>query len=252
MKEEEKRKEYFKLIWEYLKRSKDYKKWLESGAPKKWLKWCDKVRTASRKDLPLKVPAKIVAETRWSALFDIWGDVHNSSFEDWWKHRENARKSLNKRFPSIEDYSDRWAGFEIDHCFLNIKNKPTDIKDLQEKFKSVFIERMKNSDLLYLIVDCCEDIKTLKREFTRLIIEKKKEGGVLSRKRDELQRYLNVYDLNEKLTIRQIMEKIGMPSDKEAAKMPYSNKTYKTVERRYRRWLQKAKSTIEDVEQGKL
>lgn len=206
--EEDLKKENYELWWEYLKRSKGYKKWLESDAPEEYLKWSDKCRTASRKDFPLTIPAKIAAEQKWSSIFLIWGDVHNSHFEDWWEKRENKRST--EEF--VVDYSDRWAAFDINHCFLNMKNKPTDITEFKEEFKDDFIKRMKNSSALHLVVDCNEDIETLKKELARLVTKKKKEkkrtldmfrshkllcGQV---RRENLEQYLKVYDLRNAKT----------------------------------------------------
>jgi len=206
--EEDLKKENYALWWEYLKRSKGYKKWLESDAPEEYLKWSDKCRTALRKDFPLTIPAKIAAEQKWSAIFTVWGDVHNTHFEDWWEKRENKRST--EEF--VVDYSDKWAEFDINNCFANMKNKPIDIEEFQEQFKDDFIKRMKSSAALYLIVDCNEDIETLKKELARLVTKKKKEKKrtldmFKSYKllcspfspprvsRDPLRKYLKVYDL---------------------------------------------------------
>ena len=196
-------KEIFELWWEYLKESKGYKEWLDTDAEEY------RVHLSSPPSDPPIVWRCLNA--KWETLFYIFGNIHAIPFEDWWKQLEDQRAN-NPWFKEIDDYSNL-VEFDMRNCFLNVKDKATDQKALEDQLRQAFVDRVKSSGLLHLAVDVNADLEYLTKEFRRLISKHKKEKkeklwphrvhqypSATRIKLKELKNYLSIYreDLQRK------------------------------------------------------
>lgn len=253
-------KEIFELWWEYLKESKGYKKWLETGL-KEYKTYLDQLNNYRLSDPPM---LRMTGDPKWETLFHMFGDIHTTPFERWWERRKN-RRNTNPLFKEIDDYSN-WVGFAILQCFTNMKEKATDQKTFEDQFRSAFVNRMKSSPGLYLTVDVNADLDFLTKEFRRLILKHRKEKeselwpfrihrylSITRVRFNELKEYLSTYredlrrkEKNREKNWKQIMEAVN-PEYKKAISDPKKQETIRSL---YYTHLANAKKLIKNAENG--
>jgi hypothetical protein len=264
-------KEIYRLWWEYLKRSECYKSHLEE------MEWNFSYVDA--------LSAGLDEPLNFTALF--FGDIWNQSFEQWWKREMNkvatrAKPDPAVRHPHIEDaLPDVLMG--ISFAYYRFMERNYIQAPNEDQLKNGFLNHMRSLSRhgkVTLIVDIHAPMEELVKEFRGYISQKRKDHkareyamkikGIKGKPtkdklRDELQRYLDVYDLtNEGLSIEQIIEKIGTPAQRESVKKKRQSAKERetsdkskdhgydseTVERMYRRDLEKAKRIIDNVGRG--
>lgn len=238
-------KRVYELWWKYLQQSDDYKKWLKIYA--------EEYDNLKHSKPPILIPAKF--DPKWTTLYDLIGNVHTVSFEKWWKRK----KERMDNDPDIQDYGD-WAGRDINFCWINMKEKPSHLEEFEKQFRNEFVERMKKSRLLHIVVDPDGDLKTIKAIFLEMLKQKRKENQDFYRimreyKRpitgkvriDELQKYLKVFVLKERdnKSWKEIISLVSPNYD-----FSPSGSTYEEARRIHQRYLQKARTIIRNVEIG--
>lgn len=253
------RKRIYELWWKYLQQSDDYKKWLETYA-KEYDDWKDWWRTHTKaKDNEKQKHGLISAKfnPKWTTLYDLIGNVHTASFDEWWKKRE---KQLNNSTP-IDHYANL-VGYEVNHCWINMKERPSDPEQFEKQFRKEFVERMKKSPDLYIIVNPDGDLKTLKAGFLEMVKQKRKENQIFYRmtrefsrpiagkiRIDELEKYLSVFILKKRQgkNWKEIISLVSPHYNSED-----SETIYEEARRIHQRYLQNAKAIIRNVEIGRF
>jgi hypothetical protein len=213
------RKDIEKLRWEYLKRSEDYKEFSEAMASLE--KKYSIIKGDSRFD-PLKLlsPSQIdrildasylskkngYSEVPFFQLHGKYGNVHKKSFNECLKDK--------KPLPLIvKDFTDK-IGSYIDAVARIYQNQNSGREPSIAELKEGLIDYMKIAfeGYVYLAIE--------QREFTYPEAEKltEKVGKILKKKcpkkrfvKDELERYLAVYDMRIQeppVTYRKIQEKL--------------------------------------------
>ncbi len=275
-------KEIYRLWWEYLKRSDRYKTFLEKNRGK--ISYADALKAGLKEPL------------NFTAL--IFGDVHSQSFEKWWKKethnpmsRINPDSSGKQNY--IKDAMDEVL-FDIRHVYGGIRLKrdlePEDLQishlpniitedELIDAFRD-HMQFLSDWGTIRIEVHLHAPMEELVKEFRGLLSQKRKEHkarefamklkGIKGKPtkdklKDELQRYLDVYDLwKEGLPFPKIIKKIGTPAQLESMnkmkltameqedrdKSEEHRYDIQHIIRMYRRDLQKAKDIIHNVEQG--
>lgn len=239
-------KEYYRLWWEYLKRSDSYQR------------FCNWFRER-KKDPNFPLPEEFKKTKNGVAHFVahyrsfVSADCGDFTFEDWWKWKKEAIEKDKdwRRKNLVHDFC---TFIEKDiHSFINDFKRENGREPTLLEYRDSFKDFQKNSALNthYLIIEIMFDKpKELLRELEKILKEKIKTK---SNKRyfDELRRYLAVYDLwketDEKgkklFTMKAIIKKLGDKSQK--AKAGDIN-----VQRAFRSDLAKAKKIIKNVESG--
>lgn len=237
MKKAEAAKDLWQLRWEYLKRSDNY------------FRYCEVV---SDSDF---IPDDDLLWSYLRANYQIFGDLYKDSFEDWWK--------TERRYSVKDEY--------LSH--LRIDNKDVadyslliaeDMNDFRERFKNppsldefirAFSDHLKNVRWLYLRVNVLGVNDSEISKQVHAVIKKKKRSPSIKEHiralslyddpqtvRDELKMYLEIYDLKKSgKSIRQIIENIGTKAEKAHSKD-------NDVQRVFKRYIQKAKKIIQNVE----
>lgn len=245
-------KEIYKLWWEYLKRSDDYKEFCE---------WMRKKRINNK----IPVPDKFKKDSKGNAPKELinfltFHDIHAFSFDEWWeihKERLDYKKTYHNLLKPIEDYANFIEG-DFDDCIESFKRYEGREPSLKE-FKKYFCQLLKqrSSMFSYFMVTITEDKSVLKNEFNKIISSQRKKPYVkssISIKRnsyprrdekhiriDELKKYLDVYDLRQqKLKPKEIIKRINSNDDPDDL----------DIQRAYRDHFQKAKKIIKFVERG--
>ncbi len=174
-KNESSQKKAYRLWWEYLKLSNDYKRFCE---------WMDK----RLKDSSLPIPKQF----NWFELWDgykMFGNIHVDSFEEWW---ENNKGKLGRGkeggFPGpIADYTD-FVMIEMEDIIEDFKRRNGKEPSL-EQFKGSFLEHLKFPvSRFYFMVSVFgdyRDFEDLGRRFIKIVKEKKEMQGRISKKRAE-------------------------------------------------------------------
>lgn len=248
-------KELYRLWIEYLKQSEDYKIFCQWAVEKR-----------KKPNLPA-VPKKFQKDKNGSAPKELlnyytFGNIHDSSFsfDDWWKHhKEKLSYAKGHKSPkTIEDFTEH-IGKYIDITAESFKRHHMRDPSLQELKTWLTSHIMGNvfSNSLYLMVDITDD--TVIEQFKKHVREKRKKPNIMAfsltckRSRmpilkyetvEELQTYLDVYNLRKQgLTPRDVIKKHN-PKHKE------TEKGYCSIERLYRIYNQKAKEILNNVEHG--
>jgi hypothetical protein len=237
-------KRYWSLLWRALKLNEDYQEWLSSNAPKKLDEHDKKLKKWKPGMKPLVQPDF----GRWTSVYWRFGNVLQISFTEFWTEME--KKSASPLFSSLSDYTD-WLAWDINQCFANV----SPIKDTEEfkaRFTARFVERLKKSGLLYIIVDPNEDISILQKRFDALLRQRRNKRLRSGPRLAEIETRLNVYELREKadLTYREIVAKVGSATDRTAAQEPATDAGWLNVRRTYERHYEKAAKMITLLEEG--
>jgi hypothetical protein len=239
-------KKWEQLKWEYLKRSKKYKKYCEQRRVRGFT---SNPEDKEFEDDIMTLPGKTCRNALhynpkqkvniFNPLFSKYGDVHSRSFDEYWETRGKA-VSRSYAFPNlVEDYSD-FIGRDIDLTFRIFKERQGREPTIDE-LKTLLIESMKNfGDSVYLMVTRKEynshEMETIIGNIKHLL-------KVKGRLRDELNRYLKVYDIWLSCPDNwqeDVLHKLS----------PYKNHTGDEldIKRQIRRDLRKAKRIINNVE----
>jgi hypothetical protein len=263
-------KEIYRLWWEYLKRSHHYKTFLEENRGKDF--FLEGLKAG------LHEPPNFTAR--------IFGDVWTQSFENWWERETNNPMTRIKpdpegKKPHIKDASREYSGdISFAYNIFRLRNNREPNEDELIDAFGVSMRHLSDWGTVRIDVDLHAPMEELVREFRGYISQKRRERkarefamkirGIKGKPtkgklKDELQRYLDVYDLTNKgLSIEQIVEKIGTPAQRESIKKKRQSAKERetsdkskdhgydseTVERMYRRDLEKAKRIIDNVGRG--
>ena len=177
-------KKYFKLWWEYLKRSEDYKC------------YCFLLRK-QKNNSSLKLPEQLttVIYHKMDYIYGLNGDIFNDTFENWYIFKKYEIDRLNKHYQNMTILkSNEFFKIDIDIVIQELtqkfKREPT-LRELQAFYKN---DSSNNSG--YYVVDPYEPkvIETLKE------LIKKTDGTPRKPiiKYDAITRYLKIYDLYKK------------------------------------------------------
>ena len=235
--EEKADKEMWRLRWEYLKRSDNYKH------------YCAMVND------PDFIPDD---DLLWSCLranYRIFGDIYKDKFKDWWKtERRYAVKDeyLSHLRINGEDVVD-YSSLIVDDM-NNFRDRFNALPSLDE-FIQAFSDHLKNVRWLFLRVnilgvnesDIIKQIRyVIKKKEKQLSMKLHKDAISLydgsQGRRDQLRTYLKVYDLQRcGETIKQIIERLGSAAEKSKIKD-------NDVKRNFLRYSSKAKNIIQNVE----
>jgi hypothetical protein len=261
MKDVSDQKRIYELRWKYLQQSDDYKNWLETYSKKyvNWDAWWGTHTEAGDDEKRKHVLKGKGFDPKWTTLYDLMGrvNVHTVSFDEWW---ERKKRRLDNSTP-IDHYVN-WAGHEINNCWINMKERPSDPEEFEKQFRKEFVDRMKESPHLYIIVNPDGDRETLKAGFLAMVDQKRKEkrdfyrmtrefslpiGGKIHI--DDLEKYLEVFILKERKH-KGWKEIISLVSPK--YDFSPSGSTYEEARRIHQRYLQKAKIIIRNAEVGRF
>lgn len=232
------KKEFYRLWYEYLKRSDRYKEFCE------WTR-------AKRKDKSLSPPEKFKKKEDGSApkevfIFLEFRDVFVNSFEEWWKfHKDRMEYRKIHSSPKGIEYYNEVIERDFDYCINSFKNHEGRELSLQE-FKEAFLKRMEQDShyFIYLMVNVNGvSIKELEKQFQD-ILKDQRAKRVLYRQRIQakpLERYLQVYDLKKHgLKWRDIANKVQSGS----------TGAFDNVKRALQNDFDQAEMIIKNVEKG--
>lgn len=251
----------YRLWWEFLKRSDDYREYCE---------W----QREKRKNPETPPPEKLVQKGfdpeghPFVFIYGLFLDVHARkirgrpyTFEVWWEKNEPFLSGIHDRngSESVRDYSSR----AHDHIQSLIK-KTSDSQGREPslaEFQTRFVRELQTGmpPRLYLEVDLTEtEAGPLVRQFNELLTSLRESPRIRFWKNFsddrtwptskltllELKRYILVYDLWKKgKSMPEIVMKVGTESQKKH----YSDPNVHAV---FREDLAKAKAIIKNVEQG--
>lgn len=236
-------KEIVKLRFEYLKKSEDYKKVCNYYAD----------HNKSRYD---DFPNHL------KLTFVYWGDIHNVSFDDWWKsnkERLNSPYMSSQIIRNKEDDTFKYGSIfdENKEYFISLfkgfwsqfkkeTNREPTYDDIDYLFERVFFY----PPIFFCFFDAngIANYDDLAKEFIKKVREKKTNKGVkhlwhtMKKLRfDELKKYLKAYDYKKKgLTYRQIAKRLKMDKGKD----------YASINSQISKLIKKAKKIIKNVEKG--
>ncbi|MBL7175276.1 MAG: hypothetical protein ISS66_05560 [Desulfobacteraceae bacterium] len=266
-------KELYRLWFEYLKRSDDYKE------------YCEFVRLKIANPF-LPYPDKFegggdsMAHKRlfFQNVYKMFFNVHEINFQKWWQHR-NEKIAFEQNSPSgglieelrttiIFDYLEGLLNVEdgLEYCISNFAElegrEPT-----ARELKDCYVGNLKdNPEIMLLMVSLNFEPKDIKKAFDQIIESKKQEFANLKPGRwitvyrnkkptgkpriDELQKYLDVYDLwKEKVQNRQPGDPSGW--DEIIQHFEPGRTVSNDGDRRvYLRYKQNAEKIISNVEEG--
>lgn len=237
-------KEYYRLWWEYLRRSPDYQEFCE---------WYQESLKKSETLIPEKFE-KGKAEIKNSALIRYYdfiaADCHGLSFDDLWKHKKK-RIEFSKNWEKdrlIQNYS-KFAEKDF-NTFINYFKKFHGREPTMNEFKKIYYKDHIDSQLLIIDPRFYEP-KEIIQELSKISKEIIRNYRSRMVRIDGLKRYLQVYDLwkqtdengKRKFTLKEIIKRVGDKSQKEKADDA-------NVQRAFRADLAKAKKIIKNTERG--
>lgn len=240
-----KSKEYYSLMWEYLKRSYKYKIFCEafSGLSPMALLGADELSTFAKKQ---KINPVVFIN-----YYSAFGNIYTNDFNDWW---EKNKQDLTSKKLMVSDLSaDREFLTEFTTVILNniyqFRNKTTFSADDVFKIRKSIINYLfadKKSIYLKLNISQKINLKKISSAIKEIVTTIPIPSNPNRLRSFELNHYLIVYDLKDRgLTYREIIEKIGSKEEKNNSK----DRDLWTV---YQRWVKNAKQIIENVENGKF
>ncbi|MFH1139002.1 MAG: hypothetical protein V1816_23225 [Pseudomonadota bacterium] len=251
----------YRLWWEYLKRSDDYRE---------YCLW----HRRRREDPSLPIPEKFQGPGGYMEshvfyyIFGIFLDVHADnyrgrpySFDVWWDRQKGILDALAKapRTLTINNYGEtvqRHLQTAVELLKQNEGREPS-FKDL-EGFFAKFIKQAVPPKLFLEIDLTVKETGVLIRKINERILQEKQSPRIQHWERfsdktnwpgsklkfSELRRFLIVYDLEKKgLKMAQIVQKVGTPSQK-------ANYNDEAIHSAYREDLAKARRIIKNVEEG--
>jgi hypothetical protein len=227
-----------KLRIDYLKRSPLYKQ------------LCEYIRNNKGKDFRFEgLPVERRDNHSLLANYMTFGDIHAESFS--FEAAYSAFQGWTEIFQTlapfpVADYSTLISS-DFDRCAARLTvalgREPT-----LAEFKVFFVDFIKHTGHSYLRVDCSDhNMKTLKNSFAKAVRNYRRSPSnaqflsptTLGRL-GEINYYLHVYDLKQKLTYREIIQH----------EQPGRNGDPQDIEREFKRYVHKAKKIISNVENG--
>jgi hypothetical protein len=165
--ERDNEREIWRLRWEYLKRSKLYKaycEWMREKREKPDPPMPESLRTEVDKEQKEPEDLGLLNFSEWN--FAHFGDVHNTSFEDWWQSRDEEE--------DVSDYS-QLVEDDFDMCVKHFKVQNNGREPSLEEFRSHFVRRFKTSfSYVYLKVHATNTVTNLKEQFGEIVKERQK------------------------------------------------------------------------------
>ncbi len=252
-------KDIYRLWWEYLKRSNNYKMYCEIKTPIRIIQRQDGIYiSAVMNSKTKKLSPKIISDEQFYLIWnmqrnwDTFGNIFKTKFDDWWEKRKIPNKELSVLPLNDPDICTKLPSFvEMNNELIKSKAKyPSPDQVLAQLIKS-------EPNYIFLAVpmvgnvtmdEISTQIASIRLKYRNEPIYKladylyKRFKRPISRVRfDELKRYLRVYDLKQDgLTMKQIIAEID----------PDHKGFDVDVMRSFRSYLQKAKKLIDNVEQG--
>lgn len=230
--------EKWQLRWEYLARSENYRFF------------------CSVENDPDYIPDDDLLFSYLRANYRIFGDIYKVSFDDWWK--TNRRSAVKNEYLSYlkKDGKDVliYAGLikdDMNNYRKRYKNDPS-----LNKFIDDFSRYLQEVRWLYIRINpLCITKKEMSNQIWEVLKEKLNDPSMrlhaeaISKydnpqnvRISSLKKYLRVYDLKkEGKSTRQIIETIGTKKQK-------NQSDDQEIQREYKRYYQKAKKIIKNVE----
>lgn len=260
-------KEIYRLWFEYLRRSDDYREFCE------WFR-------ARHKDPSLPVPDKFKKDSRGGlpsivSTFVDFLDVHSCDFDDWWNGQKDRLERIkgSQQPGAVEDYVTGCGSIEDDlnlciDVFKRLEGREPSANELKDWFLQAFLKGEGGRRMLLLRVDLAYEAKDIKAEFKKMMdsdLVKKKMADAQPRRWllrhkskkptgkpriDDLQKYLDVYDMwKEKVQSRQPGDPGGWDEIIRHFE-PGRTASDDTGRRVYLRYKQNAERIISNVEKG--
>lgn len=256
-------KEDYRLWFEYLRRSNNYK--LFCSARREKNPSIENPLWKIDKERILKYPEPHLPETGLYHYlvknYVVFGDIFTySTFNKWWNDRKEYIRKQIYFFSSkgVVDYGDK-VEIDID-SFIALFKMENDREPTLQEFRNGLVNSIKNSGYLYLRVNVVnhswDNLKNQVHDLVKTQIKKPivREVGLRHKRhsskyfssvfgkirRDELEKYLQVYDLREKDKKWLDIAETVLPS----------NADQETKRREVLRYYKKALGIIKNVEEG--
>jgi len=230
-------KKIFEMLYAHLMESDKYKQ------------YCNWLREANS-DLawPEELPRSL------GITFSHFGDIFSDSFDDSFKRWLDNKKRMDPGIGVIE-YTQQQAVYDFNSSVKSFVESHGREPNLDE-FREVFIDRLFNhlpASFLFRAhfpmnpnIDMVAQFKELlkKKEKSKEVKKFKQQWFFLGKIReDEWRRDLEAYKLKEKMTLKEVIKKLGTKAQKE----DYENAN---VQRAFNLYIQNAKKIIKNIEQG--
>jgi len=233
-------KKIFEMLWTHLKESDKYKQfciWLKEKEKNPNLAWPD--------GLPRSL----------GITFSHFGDIHTDSFEDSFKRWLENKKQRDPGIGLME-YTHQQAEYEFNSVikeFVRANGRPPTFNE----FKKIFIDRLFNHLPGGFMIRVCipNSSNDVIAQLKELLKKKEKLPEVRSFKRQwgfvgnisegeyEWRRDLEAYRLFKKMTLKEVIKKLGTKTQKEDC-------DNNNVQRDFNRYKRNARKIIESLEQG--
>jgi len=242
-------KENYRLWWEYLRRSDEYKKYCDHF--KKWKK------NPKRHPLPDEYGSG-KSKVHILITYHNNGPIHDFSFDDWYTFRRERRENSTVEPPPIEDFKETFGGI-FDHCLESFNRKlgkEPSLKEMRDYLVRTLKEGWLRNTLFLEVHLGGRTNKEVENEFKKAITKKRKDPWVESddyrSRRDkepwknkvhteDLQFYLDVYDLRKQgIKQKEIIQRLSPNLDPKDSNSIQNFKNYYS----------KAKQIIKNVEHG--
>lgn len=227
-------KNKYRLWYEFLKRSSDYKELCN------WNK-------AVLSDSGIPIPDKFVHPKRQScgmpivSVFGVFGDVHDRTFEDWWTHRNEKVLFVGDKRVNIV----RSNGVRLMNELSNTFDKFQTVKSTCICIEVDIASPCSDEELCKNVMDIIKQFRNDEEGKFLQAVNRVMEGLIPSTvnvKSDAMERYLKVYDLRivGKKRWKDVIELLSPQADSKDS----------NVLRAYQRDLEKAKKIIQSAERG--
>jgi len=268
------RKKHYGLWWEYLKRSDDYRIFCKVIKKEKRHKEARKISctaeaaifVVNNKGDNLNEEFKKSSTSRlfvnFLELYGFFGNVHADSFEKWWSTAKKQIENM-ENIPALVDYTS-FMKIDLLFCAETLKNVDGKVPTIERliNYFPIFLKKRYLGGAFLLVNVARKSKKELNSQFEKFIVHRKEEPATrkleqdskrnykpfasaikkeISVKVNELERYLEVYDLWKKHKIMSyIIEKQGKDSkNPDHRSMVHGD-------------LKRAKKIIKNVEQGEF
>ncbi|HQP25432.1 MAG TPA: hypothetical protein PLP16_09710 [Smithellaceae bacterium] len=244
-----KSKKYYFLMWEYLKKSKKYKIFCDTfaGMDPMQILASDKLMAFTKKH---KVKYQVFMN-----YYSAFGNIHNKDFNDWWNQNVQHMTSDSYTVSNLSTDSHFLSNFmtpTLNIIYQNRNKTELSMNDLLKIRKILQCYFNADQDSIYVRINVgCKNCSNIAKIIKNLINEKnatlRLPQPIHSQRlrQTELECYLKIYDLKQKMTYKQIIEMIGKSWEKEDSK---SREIWSTYARR----VQNVKQIIKNIENGKF
>ena len=258
-------KRLYRLWYEYLKRSDDYRE------------FCNFTWERHKEKKSISIPEKFKRTDKGShpflGIYTKFVDVFRFPFEEWWpwkKQRlDTVKRNAKKRKP-VKDYMGGPATIEknLDFCIKHFQ-RVHDRDPSATELRDFFVQSLKDEEHRFLLlrVDLTYGITDIKKSFSDIICSDKVKKKISSAKKycwwlyrnskptgkpriEDLQRYLDVYDMWKAKVDSRVP---GDPSGWDEIIQhfePHRELNNESDRRLYQSYKQKAEKIISNVEKG--